>query len=280
MTQSGIDRYNEIIGGRSKEEGQKTKGLNEYINEYNTICKKGELSKFQQLYKQILSEVESNSFKYSELKDINELTKEIDTYYEALNQKVLTPKILMKLLENLASENYDLNNIYISMPYINFISSRVFEHWDYIATEIKSTFSDSKDKNIKKTIKALESEDNDSKNKKIISFGLLQQALLKNDKDGFAELMKYFAEMKASQKVSQKQNLNLFENINEAHKKYLTDKENISNIKALLDAIKNLQNFIRVFAFNETVDTDAAFYNVLNEQYAVLREIISLYNRA
>lgn len=280
ITQSGIDRYNEIIGGRSKEEGQKTKGLNEYINEYNAIRKKGELSKFQQLYKQILSEVESNSFKYSELKNINELTKEIDTYYEALNQKVLTPKILMKLLENLASENYDLNNIYISMPYINFISSRVFEHWDYIATEIKSTFSDSKDKNIKKTIKALESEDNDSKNKKIISFGLLQQALLKNDKDGFAELMKYFAEMKASQKVSQKQNLNLFESINEAHKKYLTDKENISNIKALLDAIKDLQNFIRVFAFNETVDTDAAFYNVLNEQYAVLREIISLYNRA
>lgn len=282
MTQSGIDEYNKIIGGNSKKEGQKTKGLNEYINEYNSIHKKEKISlpKFQQLYKQILSEVESNSFRYSELKDIDELTKEIDTYYEELNQKVLTPKILMKLLEDLASEKYELNNIYISMPYINFISSRVFDHWDYITEIIKSTFSDSKDKNIKKTIEALESKDNDSKNKKFISFGLLRQALLKDDKDGFAELMKYFAEMKAAQKISQKPNLNLFENINEAHEKYLGNKEDISNIKALLDAIKDLQNFIRVFAFNETEDTDAAFYNVLNEQYAVLRKIISLYNRA
>ena len=281
MTQSGIDRYNEIIGGCSEKEGQKTKGLNEYINEYNAIHhKKEKLSKFQQLYKQILSEVESNSFKYSELKDINELTKEIDTYYEELNQKVLTPKILMALLENLSSEKYELNNIYISMPDINSISKKVFDYGDYIATEIKSAFSDSKDKNIKKTIKALESEDNDSKRKKIISLFDLRQALLKNDKDGFTKLMKYFAEMKAFQKGSQKQNLNLFKNINEAHKKYLADKEKISNIKALLDAIKDLQNFIRVFAFNESVDTDAAFYNVLNEQYAVLRKIISLYNRA
>ena len=281
MTQLGIDKYNEIIGGRSEEEGQKIKGLNEYINEYNSIHKKEKvfLPKFQQLYKQILSEkIKSNSFRYSELKDIDELTKEIDAYYEELNQKVLTPKTLVKLLENLASENYELDNIYIGMPYINYISSRVFNHWDYIATEIKSAFSD--DKSMRKTIEALESEDNDSKNKKFISFGLLRQALLKDDKDGFTELMKYFAEMKAPPKGSQKRNLNLFENINETHEKYLEDKGKISNIKALLDAIKDLQNFIRVFSFNETVDTDAAFYNVLNEQYAVLRKIILLYNRA
>ena len=282
MTQTEINKYNEIIGGRSEKEGQKTKELNEYINEYNSIHKKEKISlqKFQQLYKQILSEVESKSFRYSELKDIDELTKEIDTYYEELNQKVLKPKTLVKLLEDLASENYELDNIYISMPYINSISSRVFDRWDYIATEIKNAFSDSKDKSIKKTIKALESEDNDSKNKKFISFGLLRQALLKDDKDRFAKLMKYFAEMKADQKISQKRNLNLFENINEAHEKYLGNKKDISNIKVLLDAIKGLQEFIRVFAFNEAIDTDAAFYNVLNEQYAVLRKIISLYNRA
>ena len=182
-TQSGIDKYNEIIGGRSEKEGQKTKGLNEYINEYNTRHKKEKnpLPKFKQLYKQILSKTESNSFRYSELQDIHELIKEIDIYYEKLNQKVLTTKTLKQLLENLASSDsdYKLNNIYISMPYINFISNKVFGQWDYITSEIKNVSSD--DKSLASIIKALESEDNNSKNKKVISLSLLQQVLSKND---------------------------------------------------------------------------------------------------
>ena len=278
-TQSGIDKYNEIIGGRSEKEGQKTKGLNEYINEYNTRHKKEKnpLPKFKQLYKQILSKTESNSFRYSELQDIHELIKEIDIYYEKLNQKVLTTKTLKQLFGNLASSDsdYKLNNIYISMPYINFISNKVFGQWDYITSEIKNVSSD--DKSLASIIKALESEDNNSKNKKVISLSLLQQVLSKND---FAELMKYFTEMKVLQRNYQNQDLNLFETINEAYTNYLKDKENINNIKKLLDAVKDLQNFVRIFVTVETVDTDAAFYNVLDEQYATLREVISLYNRA
>ena len=48
----------------------------------------------------------------------------------------------------------------------------------------------------------------------------------------------------------------------------------------LLDAIKDLQSFVRVFISDDIVDTNDAFYNVLHEQYETLGKIISLYNKA
>jgi len=66
LTQSGIDIYNSVIGGRTPEEGKtKIKGLNEYINtDYNQkqTDKKKRQPKFKQLYKQILSDRQSLSF--------------------------------------------------------------------------------------------------------------------------------------------------------------------------------------------------------------------------
>ncbi|MBQ3564566.1 MAG: type V CRISPR-associated protein Cas12a/Cpf1, partial [Alphaproteobacteria bacterium] len=288
MTQSGIDKYNEIIGGRAEKEGQKTKGLNEYINEYNMRHKAEKLPKFKQLYKQILSKAESNSFRYSEIINNEELTSEIDNYYAELNQNILKTNMLPKLFKELAAGNYNLSKIYIPLSQITSVSHAAFGPWNYITLAMKDKFST--DETMKKVVELLENSAEDkSKNKKstFISLDILRQALPPESEHDFTELMEYFVEMKVpyrktdnNETNNKRQDLNLFENINEAYEKYLEDKDSIDNIKALLDAIKALQNFVRIFISDATVDTDAAFYNILNEQYATLRKIISLYNRA
>lgn len=282
LTQAGIDSYNEVIGGRSEKEGQKTKGLNEYINEYNMSHKTEKLPKFKQLYKQILSDSDSNSFKYSEISSIEELSQEIDDYYSELNQNVLRAKVLFQLFQGFTSENYDLSKIYIAVPYVNSVSHFVFGPWDYIKLAMMDKFSE--DKTMEKTIELLENQTGKKlKKKRFISLEMIRQALSEDD---FFKLTEYFAQMKATKKNrdpknsdEQKRDLNLFESINAAYAKYSQNKEDISTIKELLDAVKDLQNFVRVFICDDTIETDATFYNVLNEQYDYLRKIISLYNR-
>ena len=283
LAQKCIDSYNEVIGGRSEKEGKKTKGLNEYINEYNMTHKMEKLPKFKQLYKQILSDSDSNSFKYREINSVEELTQEIDNYYIELNQNILRPRILFELFQGFASNDYDLNKIFVSVSYVNSVSHFAFGHWDSIKLAIEDKFS--KDKTMGKIIEFLDNPADDKRKKKrFISLETLRQALSEDD---FIKLMEYFARMKAPKRSNNKKNfndrkkdLNLFESIEEAYTNYLQRKDDISAIKGLLDAIKDLQNFIRVFITDDTVETDAIFYNVLNEQYSFLMKIISIYNRA
>jgi CRISPR-associated protein Cpf1 len=64
FTQTGIDNYSELLGGWTKENGEKIQGLNELINLHRqkySIKAKG-LPNFIGLYKQILSDRESSSF--------------------------------------------------------------------------------------------------------------------------------------------------------------------------------------------------------------------------
>jgi len=60
LAQSGIDKYNQIIGGVSTESG-KIKGLNELINLYNQQHKT-RIPKFTPLHKQISSDSKTQSF--------------------------------------------------------------------------------------------------------------------------------------------------------------------------------------------------------------------------
>ena len=72
LTQRGIECYNILISGRTKNDGDKIKGLNEYINEFNQTHNE-KIPKLQELYKQILSDAESASFKVDIIENDKEL---------------------------------------------------------------------------------------------------------------------------------------------------------------------------------------------------------------
>ena len=64
MPQEGIDFYNLILGGRSGKAGTvKTQGLNELVNLYNQKNPKEKLPRFRPLFKQILSDSDTFSFR-------------------------------------------------------------------------------------------------------------------------------------------------------------------------------------------------------------------------
>ena len=96
LTQTSIDMYNEVVGGRADALRSKVKGFNEYINEYNQAHAKEKdfkkLPLFKKLYKQVLSESIGYRFAVVEAKNAYELLdiiKEIQTDLD----KEFTPAI-------------------------------------------------------------------------------------------------------------------------------------------------------------------------------------------
>jgi len=142
LTQSGIDIYNSVIGGRTPEEGKtKIKGLNEYINtDYNQkqTDKKKRQPKFKQLYKQILSDRQSLSFIAGAFKNDTEILEAIEKFYvnELLHLSSEGKSInVLDATKNAVSnlESFDLTKIYFrSGASLTDVSKKVFGDWSII----------------------------------------------------------------------------------------------------------------------------------------------------
>ncbi len=104
LTQKGIDWYNQILGGQSKEGNEKQQGVNEEINLYRQqfqsevkrLQKEGKGDEAKQkkgiakdlkgcqlveLYKQILSDRDSNSFRFEAIKSDADLCEQITSLF-------------------------------------------------------------------------------------------------------------------------------------------------------------------------------------------------------
>lgn len=84
LTQNAIDIYNYAIGGKSLDNGKKIQGINEFVNLYNQQNTNKKLPQLKVLYKQILSDTTSMSFKIDKIEDDKELIDLINSYYEKL----------------------------------------------------------------------------------------------------------------------------------------------------------------------------------------------------
>ena len=178
LTQTGIDNYNCIIGGKDLEGGKKIPGLNEKINLFQQIKtsenqrtedgglegakpSKQSLPFMQTLHKQILSDRQSHSFYDSEefkskkelLSDIHKLWKGI---FEKKDDKVLNArptqqgqtgeklslleKIESLLTKDLSSGSYDLSKIYFKESKLSELSHSLFQDWNMIKSAIFSNY--------------------------------------------------------------------------------------------------------------------------------------------
>lgn len=137
FTQKGIDLFNECLGGKTKEGGEKVQGLNEIINLYrqkNNI-KKRELPNFSVLYKQILSDRESSSF----IPDAFEGDRELLDTLEALIKTMGGPDgVLSKLEESIEHlRDCDLEKTYVKAG-INLtgISQDIYKNYTVIKNAV------------------------------------------------------------------------------------------------------------------------------------------------
>ena len=298
LTQKQIDLYNAIVGGRTEEDNRiQIKGLNQYINEYNQqqTDRSNRLPKLKPLYKQILSDRESVSWLPPKFDSDKDLLIKIKECYDALSEREKVFDKLESILKSLST--YDLSKIYISNDsQLSYISQKMFGRWDIIGKAIRE---DCAKRNPQKSRESLEkfAERIDKKLKAIdsISIGDVDECLAQLGETYVKRVEDYFAAMGESEiddeqtdttsfkkniegaYESVKELLNNADNITDNN--LMQDKGNVEKIKTLLDAIKDLQRFIKpLLGKGDEADKDGVFYGEFTSLWTKLDQVTPLYN--
>lgn len=298
LTQKQIDVYNLIITGMSFEGGNKVKGLNEYINLYNQQQKdrRNRLPKLKPLYKQILSDRSNNCVLFEHIETDVQLLESVENAYRELNDKVFNKakKGELSLKDLLLSiDDFDLDRIYVKNDkQLGEISKRLFGDYSTIAKSLLVRLKKEVPRKKKETyeafeercIKILKSQDS-------ISIGVINESVA-GVCENPAALQDYFSGLGAVNKNGL-QKTNLFVLIEEAYdavkdllnieypanKSLVQDKDAVALIKNLLDAIKELQLFIKpLLVTGNEADKDEKFYGELTALWSELEKFASIYN--
>ena len=298
LTQKQIDLYNAIVGGRTEEDNRiQIKGLNQYINEYNQqqTDRSNRLPKLKPLYKQILSDRESVSWLPPKFDSDKDLLIKIKECYDALSEKEKVFDKLESILKSLST--YDLSKIYISNDsQLSYISQKMFGRWDIIGKAIRE---DCAKRNPQKSRESLEkfAERIDKKLKAIdsISIGDVDECLAQLGETYVKRVEDYFAAMgeleiddEQTDTTSFKKNIEgAYESVKEllnnadniTDNNLMQDKGNVEKIKTLLDAIKDLQRFIKpLLGKGDEADKDGVFYGEFTSLWTKLDQVTPLYN--
>ncbi len=290
LTQTQIDVYNAILGGKTLSDGKKIQGLNEYINLYNQQHKDARLPKLKPLFKQILSDRNAISWLPEQFASDNQTLKAIQELYSSLSNHILSESYLKQLLGSLA--DYDLSGIFIRNDLqLTDISQKMFGSWSVIPNAIKGT--------IDITLPTKKKEDEEKRQERIeksfkqydsFSIAYINECLFHA---GFTvKVEDYFAQLGAIDKGDE-QHPNLFACISNAYtdvsdlftheypenKNLAQDKDNVEKIKNLLDAIKNLQHFVKpLLGKGDEANKDERFYGEFSVLWSELDQITPLYN--
>lgn len=288
MTQSCIEVYNAIIGGRvDKDSKVEIKGLNQYINEYNqTQSKQERLPKLKPLFKQILSEREGISFQLEQFENPSQVQDAINEVYNNIQANVFSK--LKKLL--LSLNDFNLEGIFVCNDLsLTDISQRYYGAWDKVKDALVASYDMT---NSRKKPQSQEKRDDQVK-KYLKSIKSLSLAAIDNMLKGSTGLsiVDYFTTLGAANNEHlQRENLfALIENRYNAVKPVLDSdspndellRKNIIAIKDLLDSIKELQRFIKpLCGSGEEQLKDEIFYSDFSILYESLDDKITpLYNK-
>ncbi len=294
LTQKQIDVYNAIIGGKTDEEHDvKIKGINEYINLYNQQHKDEKLPKLKALFKQILSDRNAISWLPEEFNSDQEVLNAIRDCYERLSENVLGDKVLKSLLCSLS--DYNLNGIFVRNDLqLTDISQKMFGNWSVIQNAIMQNI-----KTVAPARKRKESEEDYERRisdifKKADSFSIqyINDCLNEMDENNLHAVNGYFATLGAvNSPTMQRENLfalieNAYTDISDLlNKEYPNEKNlaqddiNVAKIKNLLDAIKQLQHFVKpLLGKGDESDKDERFYGELASLWTELDTVTPLYN--
>ena len=273
LCQTDIQAYNYIIGGR-EQEGTKVllKGLNQYINEHNQSCPKGErLPLFKPLFKQILSDKEKVSWLPEEFTTDKDMLQAIDQCYHDL-ESILLGKgedAFPVLLQNISTYNQD--GIYIrNGDSLNLISKRLYGGYSVITDALKEVWKLNHERGKRESEENYEKKCNDAI-KKVSSFSLsaINQALSIAHGDGTNTISSYFTRLGAERECGKTyvQELseiykNTLSTLHTKDKEIINDDEKVMAVKVLLDQLKAIQHFIDPLHMKKVEENaDANFYN-------------------
>ena len=289
LSQSGIDRYNGIIGGYTCEDGTKVQGLNEYINLYNQqVAKKDKslrLPFMKPLYKQILTEGVGVSFIPEKFSSDSEVLSAVKDFYDSIAPSALNG--LKELFSEL--ESFDANGIFVRTGVeLTGISNKVFGKWSAVS---EGWTADYTAQNPPKRIKNEEEylEGLKAKYNKIQSLSIADVQRYGEPytaEEHTADVVGYFKNAVAEKITA----------INDAYKsaeqlltedyskfsskKLCTNEAAVELLKALLDAVKELERTVKPLLGSGKEDTkDDVFYGEFLPLYESVASVDRLYDK-
>lgn len=144
ISQTGIDTYNQILGGYAPELGIKIKGYNEYINEFNQKSKEFKLPRLKPLYKQILSDCSSYSFIPEKFENDDQVLRAINCFITqadadtGLSGRGVSEE-LVRMLGDL--DKFDGTRIYLPAgKAITDLSNAILGDWSAIQTGLNALY--------------------------------------------------------------------------------------------------------------------------------------------
>lgn len=311
--QRGIDFYNQIIGGVvEKEGGINLRGVNQFLNLYwqqhPDFAKENRRLKMVPLYKQILSDRSSLSFKIESIEKDEELKNALLECADKLELKNDEKKSIFEEVCDLFSsvKNLDLSGIYINRKDINSVSRILTGDWSWLQSRM-NVYAEEKFTTKAEKARWQKSLDDEGENKSKGFYSLtdLNEVLEYSSEnvaetdiritDYFEHRCRYYVDKETEMFVqgSELVALSLQEMCDDILKKRKamnTVLENLSNenklrektedvavIKEYLDAIQELLHRIKPLKVNGV--GDSTFYSVYDSIYSALSEVISVYNK-
>lgn len=291
LTQEQIDVYNNIIGGKTEEDGTKIQGINEYVNLYNQHHPDVKLPFLKPLYKMILSDKVALSWLPEEFENDEEMLTAINDFYKSVQPVIFgdDENCIRHLLTNIAEYNTD--HIYISNDLgLTGISQQLFDQYSIFEDAIKDELR----RNVKQTPKEKRNPElleerikNLFKKEKSFSISYLDSLIKDKGED---TIESYYAKLGAFDRDG-KQTVNLLTQIEMAYKaaKEVLDgkydninqsEEATKYIKDLLDAFKSLQHYIKpLLGSGEEAEKDNVFSSQLLNVWEALDVVTPLYNK-
>ena len=297
LTQIHIEVYNYIIGKKILEDGTEIKGINEYVNLYNQQQKdkSKRLPFLVPLYKQILSDRDKLSWLAEEFDSDEKMLAAINESYNHLHDLLMgnENESLRSLLLHI--KDFNLSQINITNDFsLTDISQHFFGRYDVFTSGIKDEL-----RIITPRKKKESDEDFEDRISKIFktqkSFSIdfldkLPQPVMDDGK--LRSIEDYFITLGAvNTETTQKENL--FAQIENAYEDARTilqlkdtgdslsqNKTAVTKIKALLDALKDLQHFIKpLLGSGEENEKDELFYGSFQMMWDELDTVTPLYNK-
>ena len=297
LTQPHIEVYNYIIGKKILEDGTEIKGINEYVNLYNQQQKdkSKRLPFLVPLYKQILSDREKLSWLAEEFDSDEKMLAAINESYNDLHDLLMgnENESLRSLL--LRIKDFNLSQINITNDVsLTDISQHLFGRYDVFTSGIKDELRNITPRKKKETDEELEDRITKifktQKSFDIDFLDKLPQPVMEDGKPRSIE--DYFMALGAvNTETTQKENLFVqIENAYEDARAILKLKDTgdtlsqnkpaVAKIKALLDALKDLQRFIKpLLGSGEENEKDELFYGSFQMMWDELDTVTPLYNK-
>lgn len=270
LTQSGIDLYNQILGGYSTEDNTKIQGLNEYINEYNQ--KNGtKHPTLKQLYKQMLSDRGSVSYIPPAFTSDTELLTAIRTFWNGSERdEIPAASAIVKQITELFADiqDYDPAGLFISGLLVSALSNKAYDVWSVLRDGLGKKFSDDKSKSY--SLKTLQEAGNAAQDKAVSLAGKIKSE---------SKMLKLVAEnkFKAAKQLLSSKGENVFNGKNISAK---IKEANITLIREFLDSVKDFQQWAKLLTgTGKESGKDERFYSQFTPLYDALDTITPLYNK-